>query len=83
MTINVVPIRDTPSQADIPGMLRQLAASIEAGGFGKVEAAFVLLPVEGDYPTFFGWGHVENENAPVVQLELAKMWLLTNHAKRG
>ena len=68
---------------DIPGMLRRTAERIEAGEFGKIDAALVLIPRHGDYPTVFGFGDVERENDPAIQCELAKMWLLSNMVQRG
>lgn len=84
MALTVVPLRDgAPLLTDIPGMLRRIADAIEAGEHGDVAAAFLLLPVAGDYPQVFGWGDVEGGNDPVIQLELAKMWLLTNLVTRS
>lgn len=84
MTAELVKLRDgAPALSDIPGMLRRAADQIEAGAHGEVDAAFLILPVDGDYPHVFGWGDILNGNDPVIQLELAKMWLLTNLVTRG
>lgn len=75
----IVALRDgAPLLTDIPGMLRQTADQIESGEYGKVDAAFLLLPVDDGYPRVFGWGDVGGGNHPVIQCELAKMWLLTS-----
>jgi hypothetical protein len=43
---------------DVPGMLRELAAGIEAGRYGEVsEAAVVIL---GDELEVFGWGELQD-----------------------
>lgn len=68
----------SPPLTDIPAHLRKLADAIEAGEHGEVGALFAVMPVEGGYPTVWGWGDIERKNDPVIQFELAKMWLLTN-----
>lgn len=84
MSAEIVAIRDgAPSLADVVGMLRQLADNIESGEHGSVESLAVIMPVEGDYPRVFAFGDVEGANEPVLQLELAKMWLLTNLVQRS
>lgn len=83
MALTVVPLRDgRPSLADVAGQLRQLANAIEAGEYGEVPTLLAVMPRDGDYPTLFGWGDVAGSNDPVVQLELAKIWLLTRMTKR-
>jgi hypothetical protein len=83
MSAELVQLRDgAPLLTDIPGMLRQMADQIEAGEHGEVGTAFLILPVDDDYPSVFGWGDIEGGNDPVIQLELAKMWLLTNLVAR-
>ena len=78
MSLNVVPIRDAaPSLADIPGMLRKMAADIEKGEHGKVDSLFVLIPTDEGCPALFGWGDVDDHNL-IVELEMAKAWLLKN-----
>lgn len=80
---NVVLLRDgAPALTDIPGMLRSMADEIEAGEHGDVAAAFLLLPSADGYPALFGWGDITGANDPVIQCELAKMWLLTNITSR-
>lgn len=83
MSAEIVPLRDgAPLLTDIPGMLRELAAQIEAGEHGEVATAFLVIPVDDDFPSVFGWGDVAGGNDPVVQFELAKMWLLNNLVAR-
>lgn len=77
---NVTLIRDgAPLLSDVPGMLRALANDIEAGTHGAVESAIVIVPVRDDYPHAFHFGEVNGgTNEAVLQLELAKLWLLNN-----
>lgn len=82
MVAKVVQLHEVSLQ-DIPAMLRRIAEQIEAGEHGDVATAFMILPVDGDYPRVFGWGDIEGKNDPVIQLELAKMWLLTNLIARS
>jgi hypothetical protein len=72
-----------PLLSDIPGMLRAMADQIEAGEHGAVDAAFLVVPVSDAFPLLFGWGDVEGTNDPIIQLELAKTWLLNNITSRG
>lgn len=84
MSDNIVLLRDGgPSLQDIPAMLRLMADQIEAGEHGSVTSMLVLIPEPDDYPRLFGWGDVEGGNQPVIQLELAKLWMLTNMTARG
>jgi hypothetical protein len=82
MSLTVVPIRDGPSLNDVVAQVRAFADRIEAGEYGEVDAVFAVMPRAGDYPTVFGWGDINGTNDPVIQLELAKFWLLTNLVKR-
>lgn len=87
MSAEIVPLRGTPEQPqislqDIPAQLRQLAERIEAGEFDVVGTLFCVMPLTGDYPNVFGWGNVDGTNDPAIQLELARMWLLTNMVTR-
>lgn len=82
MSAEIIPIRSGPSLNDIAGQLRALADQIEAGEYGEVETVFALMPRDGDYPTFWGWGDITGANDPVIQLELVKLWLLTNMTQR-
>lgn len=82
--VELVRLHDgAPSLEDIPGRLRRIADQIEAGEQGAVETAYVLLPTDGDYPRLFGFGDVHGKSDPVVQFELAKLWLLTNLVERA
>lgn len=84
MSAEIVPLREgAPLLTDIPGMLRRLAEQVEAGEYGDVETLFVVLPRNDDYPCVFGWGDVTMGNDPVIQLELAKMWLLQHLVARS
>ena len=82
MGLNVVPLREGPPLTDIVAHIRAFADRVEAGEYGEVEAIFALMPRDNDYPKFWGWGNIVGINDPVVQLELAKMWLLTNLVTR-
>lgn len=81
--VEVVKIRDgAPLLSDIPGMLRKVADDIEKGEHGDVTSAILVIPVDDDYPELFGWGDVDGGNNPIIQLELAKIWLLQNLTAR-
>ena len=82
MTLTVVPLREGPPLTDVVAQIRAFADRVEAGEYGEVDAVFALMPRENDYPKFWGWGDITGINDPVVQLELAKLWLLTNLVKR-
>ncbi len=82
MALTVVPLRETPSLKDIVAQVRAFADRIEAGEYGDVDAVFALMPVANGYPKFWGWGDITGINDPVIQLELAKMWLLANLVER-
>lgn len=76
-------IRDgAPLLTDIPGQLRQLADAIAAGDHGEITSAIVLLPRDNEYPDVFGWGAVDGDRHIVVQLELAKTFLLLHQTQR-
>jgi hypothetical protein len=80
---NVIPLRDgAPSLADIPAMLRRMADDIDAGKHEDVTNLVVLMRDGVKYPRVFEWGEVD-PGAIVVQLELAKLWLLQNMTGRG
>lgn len=84
MSAEIVALREgAPLLSDIPGMLRRMADQIEAGEHGDVAVAYLVLPIDEDYPKVFGWGDVAGGNDPVIQFELAKMWLLTNLVTRS
>lgn len=83
MTLTVVPLHDGPSLNDIVAQVRAFADRIEAGEYGEVDAVFAVMPRDGDYPKFWGWGSIAGGNDPVIQLELAKFWLLTNLVQRA
>lgn len=83
MSAEIVPLRDAPALTDIVGMLRRLADQIEAGEWGEVETLFAVMPRSGDYPTLFGWGSIDGQSDPIIQLELTKQWLLNNMTARS
>lgn len=82
MTLNVVPLREGPPLTDVVAQIRAWADRIEAGEYGEVSSVFALMPRDNNYPTLWGWGDTSGVGDPVVQLELAKMWLLANLTKR-
>ena len=67
-----------PPLTDIPGRLRFLADEIERGDYGEATTLFVVIPVDNGYPITFGYGNVDGENHPIIQLELAKASILSN-----
>lgn len=77
--LTVVPLREGPSLAEIPGQLRALADRIEAGEYGEVGGLFALLPREHDYPVTFGWGVTSGAFDAIIQFELARQW----HVRAG
>lgn len=80
---NVVPISThVRDLRDIPGLLRQMAANIEAGEYGDVPTLLIVMPRMGDWPQIFGWGDVEGESAPIIQFEYAKHFLVANKTSR-
>lgn len=81
--VEIVQLRPGPSFNDIVAQVRAFADRIEAGEYGDVDTVFAVMPRAGDYPTLFGWGDIEGSNDPVIQLDLAKIWLLTNMVRRG
>lgn len=69
--------------SEVATELRNLADSIDAGTHGEITTAFVILPNNEDWPAIFGYGTVEGDRHPVVQLELAKAWLVNNITRRA
>jgi hypothetical protein len=67
---------------NIPATMRQVADEIERGEHGEVTAAFLIVPVEDDYPQLFGWGVLDACNDPMIQVALCQQWLLNNLVKR-
>lgn len=82
LTLTIVPLREGPPLTDVVAQIRAFADRIEAGEYGEVGTVFAVMPRQGDYPKFWGWGDVAGVSDPVVQLELAKLWLLTNLTSR-
>ena len=83
MSAEIVHLRDGPSLNDIVAQVRAFADRIEAGEYGEVDTVFAVMPQAGDYPKFWAWGVVDGGNDPVIQLDLAKLWLLMNLVQRG
>jgi hypothetical protein len=82
MALTVVPLRDSPSLQDIPALLRSLAAEIE-NGETVAATMYVVIPQEGDdYPKLRGWGDVDGDRGPIVQLALVQHWLLSRRTAR-
>lgn len=79
---NLTIVRDKPALSDIPAMLRKLARDIEAREVKNVEALYVLIPVPGGDPMLYGWCDIKGKNDPIIQCELAKLWLLRNIRSR-
>lgn len=82
MSAEVVQLHSGLSLNDIVGHLRGMADRIEAGEYGEVATLFAVMPDASGYPDVFAWGDVTGTNDPVIQFELAKMWLLTNLTER-
>jgi hypothetical protein len=76
--LKVVQLQEGPSLQDIVGQMRMLADRIEAGEFGEVNTLFAVMPRDDDFPLLFGWGVLDGQNDPIIQLELTKHWLLSN-----
>lgn len=74
--LKVVPIHEGPSLQEIPAQLRALADRIEAGEYGEVDGLFAVMPRERDYPTILGWGLNSGAFEPIIQLDLARQWLV-------
>ena len=81
--LKVIHLHDgAPSLNDVVGRLRRLADKIEAGDYGEVAGALVVIPVAKNWPHVLGFGDVEGENHPIVQFELAKGWMVNNIVER-
>lgn len=79
--LRVVPLRESPSLSDIPGQMRQLADSIEAG---ELEPEAVLCIVAtGGWPIIYGWGENLGDYGNIGLLELAKTWFTNNRTERS
>lgn len=79
--MKVIQLSNKPTLNDIPGRFRWLADEIEAGRI-ESSSAIVLFPVSGDYPRIYGYGDVEGENHPIIQLEMAKTAFIVNVMRR-
>lgn len=76
--MKVVQLKQEPCLIDVVARLRHLADLIEAGSEGEVDAAYVIIPRPGEFPSVYGYGDIYNENHPVIQLELAKAFFINN-----
>lgn len=81
MTDNVITLRDV-SINDIPGMLRKLAASFEAGE-ETAEGILVVIPRTGDFPAVFGYGEHLGDYANIAILDLAKTFMANSLTERA
>lgn len=83
MSLTIVPLSDRPSLQDIPALLRNLAKEIESGDI-EAKTLFVVIPQDdGGYPRLRGWGDVDGERQPIVQISLLKHWLLSRVTARN
>lgn len=82
MIAEVVPLREGPSLQDIVGQIRAFADRVEAGEYGDVDSVIAMVPQGGGYPTLLQWGDNTHANDPIIQLSLAKQWMLTNLVER-
>jgi len=80
--MNIVKLPIT-NLGDLPAKLRELADTIDAGKHPGIESIFVVIPRDNDYPVVYGFGSVEGDNNPIVQLELAKAWFVNNLTGRN
>ncbi len=64
-----------PNLRDIAVMARKFADDVEAGNFGEVETALVVLEGSEGVQTF-GWGDVVSFRETIGTLEIAKAHLL-------
>lgn len=76
----VVSLYETNSR-DIPAMLRKMADDIEAGCYGDVgEAAMVLY---GDTVEVFGWGGAQDGASSALLLQAGAMRLIRTVERHG
>ena len=78
MALNVVPFPQKIPLSDVVAQVRAFADQLEAGEYGDAGTVFCVVPKVDGYPSILGWGDVTGANDPIIQLELAKLWLLTN-----
>lgn len=79
--MQVINLQDRPSLEDIAGRLRWLAGEIEANRI-EATAAYVIIPVENDFPIVYGYGDVNGDNHPIIQFECAKALFVNNLMSR-
>jgi hypothetical protein len=81
MTAVVVPT-PTINLRNIPERLRYLADQIESGE-KKARSLFVVIPgIKNENPQLYGWGDMDGENHPIIQLALCQHWLMHNMVAR-
>jgi hypothetical protein len=81
VTAEIIPT-PTINLRNIPERLRWLADQIESGE-QKARTLFVIIPsIENENPQLYGWGDMDGENHPIIQLALCEHWLLHNLVTR-
>lgn len=81
--MNLVQLHDgRPPLNDIPGRLRHLADQIEKGELAP-ETMYVIMPRPKDFPRLWGFGNVDGDKHPIIQLELIRHWLVANLVVRS
>ncbi len=74
--MNVVTLRDT-SLSDVPGMLRKTADAIEAGEYGEVAGAVLILQIgENEDLEIFAFGRMPTTAHTVGLMEAAKIRMI-------
>lgn len=67
---------------DIPAMLRKLADRIESGDLTETKTTLVIIPVSGENPILIGYGDINGQNDPMIQLQYCLHWLCANRTCR-
>lgn len=69
---------------DIPACLRRMADQIETGEISPITSLIIVAPINGDWPSIFGFGEDHELDSIRVMgwLELAKLWFVNNIAER-
>lgn len=69
--MKVVPF-PAPNLANIPAMARKFADDLEAGKYGDVSAAVLVIHRPSGGVASFGWGDIDDRYAVIGMLEAAK-----------
>ena len=78
MTLSIVQLHEgSPSLNDISGRLRLIADQIDSGEL-EPSTLYVVMPRPQDFPRLWGFGNVDGDNSPIIQLELMRHWLVSN-----